>query len=236
MLLTEIGDAGHDWIQEFTIGPSMDGTVRVRKRKRPGNEDATADMVGTMLAELNPLFNNPLTSDQIKWIMDGIRFTAPEFDVKLGTMVQPRLQQALATGTSHPVSVAIAFADLADPGKNPLSFLRGGDELLLEEQLEIAEAIRTAKARAEISTNDQARFLKQLQKWDGSQAGFALGRRTAFEHEISFLSTNAQTLLRQRFNRFEESTELATRKAARRACFDFWRYVEDVGFPDIPLN
>ncbi|MEK7390800.1 MAG: hypothetical protein AAB635_01540 [Patescibacteria group bacterium] len=148
------------------------------------------------------------TNEEYELVNSAILVTVPSWNTEYGTVVQAAL-----TPESHSVIRAVALADIGSPGMEPDGFGNDGDALFIEQEIDIAEAIRKAKSSDDISPDNQKRYLTRYRSWLNSQHGYAKGRQTLFETELGNLNDRAKERVRQLFSRFAEAISTAESNA-----------------------
>ena len=161
------------------------------------------------------------TEQDIQNASEGVMATVPGFDPKIGTVIQPRLKAD--TGV---IARSIALADIGEAGMDTPSFLRTGNNLFKEENLDIMEALVSGK---EISPELKEYFKKRILGWTNFQPVFAGGRKKLLENELGNLPEAAREEVKKLFAHFDESVEAAKQVAARRANMSFEQLVDDMG-------
>ena len=228
--------SAHDVIQEADF-EVRDG-FRFRVRRRGPNEQKTADWAAENLRQLREqLGGDTITDEEIQRVHQAIMWTTPAWNQDMGTVIQPLFHAALdADGPLDTVAVAVAMGDLLPPGHHPEAFLRASDPLFVEEWVGIEEMFRTAKKQSDIPREQRLAALELMRKHDAGQITFALGRRKAFEKEISYFSPSVQSEFRNRVNKFEISAKRAAERASHRLSLDPMGYANAMGFKDLPME
>ena len=177
-------------------------------------------------------------TEDLKKIMEAVKATVPDFDPKFATvqnLVKLRREKDASTGQmavaervkpteASPIVRAVAMADLSSAGRNPDRFLAEGDELFVEENIDMRDI--DPSTLTEKQRND---YKARIVGWSKSQANFARGRKVMFELEIGGLPTEAKKNLRKMFS-FETSIRRAERQGAARDKMSFDDLYATVGF------
>ena len=204
--------AGHDLVQKWTIKLRENGK-RERVRFKGENEKDSADALIEMMKTSGC---RRMPEDVIRETLDA---TIPSgWDGK--TVVQAHL-----TPESHPVVRAVALADLGAAGLDPASFIRGGDQLFVEENIDLLDLDLD-----QISEVDIEKYRARMLAWTKSQMGFAEGRRDRLEAELGNLPEAAKAELRKLFSHFDESIAKAKEHVERREALSFEDLYEAMGF------
>jgi hypothetical protein len=145
------------------------------------------------------------------------------------TVVQPNLNFE-----SHLVARAVALGDLGTAGMDgPEAFLKEGDTLFREEQLDVARLVRR-KQILNIPAEHKTRIMERIVKWSGTQPKFAEGRRDLLEAELEGLTPDAKQRVAALFPHFDSSIAAAKEQLARRqellAREDFVGLLREVGY------
>ena len=204
--------AGHDLVQKWTTVERPNGKIeRVRFKVR--NERESADQLLGIMAE----YGCPSVDEQV--VRAAFDATIPDgWDGS--TVVQKHL-----TSESHPLVRAVALADLGAAGMDPDSYVRGGDELFVEENLDMLVL--------DIDTLDETKkeaYRERMLAWSQVQISFAEGRKARFEEELGNLPEEAKEQLRQVFQHFDASIQKAQEHFARREAMSFEDVYEVMGF------
>lgn len=151
------------------------------------------------------------TNFELNLIRDTILITEASWSDEYGTVVQPRLDAA-----SYPVERALALADLASAGMDPLEFVADSHKLLAERDVEWLHALTESVQ----SINNQELLLDRYREWMAIQPAFARGRQARFELELGNLPEESKRRLRLLFGHFAGSIALADQLAADQGSFD----------------
>ena len=220
----------HDVVQEEgepNVQPEGDAKKVLRKRLTAKNEAASADAAADFARKHNEKLESEgksvvFTEEDIAAIREAIDATIPGWDPKASTVNQPKL-----TAESSVIARAVALADLGEAGTDPEAYLKGGDALFREENLDVFDALKEPE---KISEADKERFRKRLVGWSKFQATFAKGRKALFDKEVEGLPEAAQGELRKYFSRFDESVQEAADKGSFRDGLTFEELVVDAGY------
>jgi hypothetical protein len=179
--------AGHDLIQRWNTFQHKDGKLE-RKRFISDNEHESADKLIELMKE-----------EGVEEIDEALLRAAFETTIPDGwdgrTVVQKNLFK-----DSHPVVRAIALADLGAAGMDTKSFNRGGDELFVEENLDMHNL-----DIASLSEDEKEGYFDRMIDWTKLQITFASGRQARFEDELGNLPKEAKLEMQQLFSEFDNS-------------------------------
>lgn len=219
--------SGHDTVQAYDVDLIEDEghTKLVRKRHVGENEQASAQELIARVTEIGTKTRagSALTKKDEEILREAIDVTVPDFSPELQTITQPHLSEQ-----SSLIARAVALADLGGAGMDgPDVFLREGDALFREEQIDITEALRTP---GNLSEDDRDYFKKRMLAWSESQSTFAEGRKTLFEQEIAGLSEKVQNTVRVLFSHFDESVTRSLLKTKEREGMSFEALARDMGY------
>lgn len=226
----------HDVVQDMTT--KDDDGFQIRVANGGTNEERSALYVREKIKEMPPHAapGEMFAPYEIILIEKAILWTLAEFDPKLGTVIQPRLREALQSGDWHPVPVAIAMGDLLTAGYQPHTFLIVSDEFFKEREIEIDGALSLAKSIADIPEDWGKRALDRMRRWDESQIKFLEGRKKAFEEELSYFDSDVAQALRETVNKFDATIARFKLRNKRRSKLDLINYAEDMSFAQIPTS
>lgn len=217
LLLAEIAALFHDTVQRWK--PILrEGSQVVRQRSAGENEALSAAEAATWMAasefEFRPV--------EIALVANAIIGTTPDWHVADRTVIQP-----LVTSTSHPITRALALADLGEAGMDTESFLESGRQLFAEDQLDLMELLATG---ASISEETAKRYHERYIVWLSTQPSFARGRKLRFEGEITNLGS-ATKRVRRLFQSFDRSIEGAEAAVEAARSQDFLRDIAPQLYP-----
>lgn len=162
------------------------------------------------------------TDEDKEVIRRAIDATIPGFDPEKGTVVQPRLVKE-----SSVITRAVALSDLGESGMDPEGYLKAGDALFREENLDILEASKDPKG---LSDAQKEYYRKRMLGWSKFQPKFAAGRKARLEQELEGLPEAAAAEVRKLFTKFDESVEGAAAAAAKRENMTFDELMADMGY------
>jgi hypothetical protein len=143
LLLTVIAAAFHDSVQRW-MAVEGEGGVVTRKRLTGRDEVASAAEAVEAMAGLNVRFS----PDECGIVASAIIGTIPGWDGEFSTVCQPFLIE-------HPVIRAVALADLGSAGMDPIMYRRDGPALFAEENLDLMEAIMSARRAGDVAGTNQ---------------------------------------------------------------------------------
>jgi hypothetical protein len=210
--LVEIAAAWHDSIQVWR--PDVRGNGAVFRSRFVGTNEGGSNHEA--VAWMKSVPGLPFSDEDYQLVRAAIMVTVPAWDSEHGTTIQPAL-----TPQSHPVVRAVALADLGAAGMEPTLFAMEGDQLFVEEQLDIVEAIQKARSPGDISFVTQELYRERYRLWTNSQVQFARGRRALLWSELRGLDGAAWRRVIKLFSHFDESIRLAKRDAERASKLTF---------------
>lgn len=224
LLLTVIAAAFHDSVQRW-FAVHGEGGVVIRKRLTGRDEVASAQEAVEAMSELGPHF----TPEETGIVASAILGTIPGWDGEASTVAQPFLIE-------HPVIKAVGLADLGAAGMDPAMYLRDGPALFAEENLDIMEALASARRAADIPAAAQRFYSARYIAWLEVQPGFARGREVRLRgDELSGLDERSRQAVLRLFSRFDESVAMSEAAVALAERLDFvslMRQLEPSAFPD----
>lgn len=200
--------------------------VTMRRAIGQNEEDSAQELINSMRAA------NYLSGRQIFFEKDeeiareAILATIPAFDANLLTVVQPNLKP-----DASPVAIALALSDIGSAGLDPVQFIKEGDALFREENLDVLRALTGGESIAE---HKKAYFAARMKAWTGFQKVFARGRSLKLNDDLGNLPEKAKEALRELFNKFPESERLVDELINRRSQMTFKELVEDMGYKNDP--
>lgn len=226
--LAELIAANHDTVQDWQEAVVNGQTKRQRFIER--NEIASFEKLIGKLRQANAKSGQEIfTAEDFQLAKEAILATVPGFDMKVGTVVQPKL-----SAESSVVARAVALADLGTAGmEGPGIFLSEGDALFREENLDILDAVDHP---GEISDQLKKVYVERMLAWTKFQPKFAAGRKLKLEEELQGLPPDAQTAVRGLFSHFDDSIAAATDLAQNReqriksGDLNFETLAEEMGF------
>lgn len=219
--LGRLAAAFHDTKQAWEPNPGPDGKV-MRKRFAGTNEQASAAEAVAWMQQYPEVF----TEEDYALVTVAIMATVPGWDPEAKTVYQPNLKT-----DSHPVVRAVALADLGTGGIDGREFIKEGDPIFREENLDIAAAIRAAKKQSDISADRQQAYKTRMLGWSRSQAGFVRGRKQRLELELGNLDTFLKDRVRSiLFHHFGEAAQAADELVAKRENLPFWEVARAMGY------
>ncbi|HVM73499.1 MAG TPA: HD domain-containing protein [Candidatus Paceibacterota bacterium] len=219
-LLLQIAASFHDSVQDWR--PDQKKGLGYRQRQSGANESASAEEAIVWMKEQKQNGQNIFTEDEYNLVREAIVMTVPRWDEARHTMLCP----ALTAGTS-PIVRALALADLGSAAMESVRFEQEGDQVFLEDYLEIANAIRSfINNTGGIDDATKMRYVDAYKKWLDDQVLFAKGRRDFFEQEIDGLDESAKSNLRKLFSHFDTSIKVAQEKADAAKSWNFEQTVD----------
>lgn len=224
--LGKIAASFHDTVQEWEEKEIPDGQFSkiIRSRFTGKNEKESADLAVKFMDKSNAQNNAEIFSkEDEKIVCEAIETTVPGFNPEKGTVIQPSLNEK-----SSVVARALTLADIGTAGLDgPETFLREGDALFREENLDIFE---TSKNGGGIPENLKNYYRQRMINWSNSQPKFAQGRKELLETELKGLPEQSQKKLKALFNKFDTSIETAKQIAATREKMSFEDLLVDMKF------
>lgn len=224
--------ANHDTVQRWepntVVGQGQDEgglTKTMRKRFVGANETASLKEALAFLEKVNKEAGTEIFTDSdLKMVEEAINVTVPGFDMEKGTVVQPSL-----TPESSLITRAVALADISTAGiDGPEAYLAEGDALFREENLDIAEAVKSVETLSEQQKNF---YRERMLKWGAGQIKFAEGRKSLLEDELLVhYPDSTHEVLRTLFGRYDDSIAAEHERTERRKAMNFEELAEDMGF------
>ncbi len=161
------------------------------------NETESADeLIKYMNAQVDaggkPLFSERDMAD----VKQALMATVPGWDIQKGTVEQINLSES-----SRMLARAVALADLGEAGMEPEVFLDAGDALFLEDNPDIAEAVKDPE-KFKDKPEEKARFAARIVAFRKMQPEFALGRQNRLEQELKGLSEEEKKSVMKVFDQF----------------------------------
>ena len=219
--LGKIAAAFHDVVQNWEANPLPNKIIR--KRFIKDNELASAEEARAFLEQENQKAEGTFTSEDLGVIEEAIRGTIPDWEPKNNTVFQPNL-----TEQSSLITRALALADIGTAGMDGAEmFLREGDALFREENLDI---VRTLQQSESITEEQKTRFRERLLQWTQIQPTFASGRKMLLQQELQGIPLEAIPAVQKLFEKFDESILAAKNRVEERNTMSFDDLVVDMGF------
>ena len=206
----KLAASAHDVIQGWAPKHEANGAEK-RQRFIGMNEQLSIMMIQEKMREMNEKHGIVFTEEQIAIVDEAIKVTEPEF-----IFAELRVVQAKLTTETSPVARAVAMADLGAAGMNSAEFIKGGDALFREENLDMLSLDVT-----KLTDEQKETYKKRMLGWSSGQPKFARDRQAAFEQDVAPLPEQAQAELRAIFTAFPESIRLAEERAKERASMTF---------------
>lgn len=223
--------AMHDVIQLYRAPSEPDGKM-IRQRLVGTNERESASYALQYVRQHRSAVGAFLQDYNHAILLEAIFVTVPKWDSEHQTMIQPALNQG-----SHPVTRAVALADLGSAGMDPQTFANEGPVLFAEDNIDIALTLAKTRSATELDEPTQAWYRRRLVSWLETQVAFVLGRRRMLHYELEGLSSEQQSAVKALFTGFEESYALAQeapRKYAQMEFVELGRSLDPRAFPDDP--
>lgn len=157
-------------------------------------------------------------------VRESYEATIPGFSPEHKTVFQPKL-----TENTRPLPRLIAISDLGSVLLNPEGYLRDGDTLFREEQMDVLRML--INPNSPIYENEKVKedVRGRIINWSHNQVPFAIGQMELFEGVIGPLPEGAKQVLR-RHNHFCESIEASKRVALRREDMSLKELIYDLGY------
>lgn len=224
MLLTVIAAAYHDSVQTWHA-MAKEGGVVTRQRHTGRDEVASAHEAIEVMAGLGPRF----TALENGIVASAIIGTIPGWDTDAATVSQPFL-------VAHPVVKAVALADLGAAGMDPDMYCRDGPALFAEENLDVMEALTSARRAADLPPGRRRFYRSRYIAWLQIQPGFALGRqKRLLGDELDGLADEGRARVLGLFSRFDESIAAAEEAISKAEALEFvplMRQLDPAAFPE----
>ena len=227
--LGRLAAAFHDVVQEWKEQEAQGKTLRQRFIGK--NEEASADEAIAFLdREASGQADQGLSEEDFEIVAEAIRGTVPGFSMEKKTVIQPNI-----TEQSSLVARALALADIGTAGMDGAeNFLREGDALFREENLDIMRALRNQE---ELSNEVKEGYRNRMIAWSKFQPIFAKGRQELLDEELRGLPLGADVAIKKLFNTFDESISASARRGEERESMSFDELALDMGFFDKkPMN
>lgn len=220
-----IAAAFHDTVQDYKVIEIEENGFKKKMRVRATgeNERKSSELAAEFMKRVNSQTGTVIfDEDSIRRVKEAIVATVPGFDHEKKIVYQPNLKN-----NSHPVTRALALADLGTAGMgNYEEFKQDGDALFREENIDITKKLQNQG----ISDKEKERYRQRMITWSESQVSFAEGRMTRFEIEIEGLPDNVKQELRQLFPNFGNTIAGARTTASTRQNMTFEDLARDMGY------
>lgn len=218
--------AFHDTVNssEENIVRDGDRTKIMRKRFTGNNEQKSADeaveFMGQAATESKAYI---FSKNDVAIVREAIAATVPDFNPEKKTVVQPNLKEE-----SSIVARALALADLGTAGMDgPKKFLKEGDDLFREENLDIAKALLKPE---QIDEAQKDYFRQRMLGWTKFQPAFARGRKELLDDELRGFPEKAKDAIKKLFDKFDLSIQAAGERAKRREEMSCEEIARDMGY------
>lgn len=230
--LGRIASAFHDTVQDWEENKVPDGefTKIIRKRHTGANETNSANEAQVFMTSANQtekIFSDVSAdgSDDFSLVRNAIETTAPGWDQKNKTMMQPKLEKSTSL-----ISVALALSDLGVGG------MEGGEQsaqeakkLFREENLDILDAMH-GKDPSQIPEDKKKYFRQRMVNWMRAEPAIVVGRKDRLEQEMQAIPAPARKAVTKLFSSFDESIAARERAAEAAQKMDFDTLVKDMGY------
>ncbi len=227
--LGRLAAAFHDVVQEWKEQEVQGKTLRQRFIGK--NEEASAsEAIAFLDQEMGGSESQNFSEEDFEIVAEAIRGTVPGFSMEKKTVIQPNI-----TEQSSLVARALALADIGTAGMDGAeNFLREGDALFREENLDIMRSLRNQE---ELSNEVKEGYRNRMIAWSKFQPIFAKGRQELLDEELRGLPLGADVAIKKLFNTFDESISASARRGEEREKMSFDELALDMGFFDKkPLN
>ena len=206
--LGQVIAAYHDIVQNWEPDTKADGRI-VRKRAVGNNEEDSFAELKARMEEQNKKSGVIFSDRDFEIAKEAMIATVPGWDVSASTVVQPHLLEQPSM-----VALAIALADIGSAGWDSDAYLKDGDAIFCEENLDILDDIENQE---QVSDEKKQNYVGRMLNWAKLQVAFAQGRKSLLEKELkSLLSDEAKEKVRALFSHFDESIEKAQARATDR--------------------
>jgi hypothetical protein len=217
---------GHDRVQDWDpeLVKVNDAWVVKRRRHLGDNERNTAKEMIEYMHGVNETYGTEIfTLEDMMTVIEAQNCTIPTFKPKLMTVVQEKL-----TPQTSPIARAVALADIGGAGMDPAwQFLKEGDNLFKEENLDIREALRRGYP---LTKELKEYFSHRIIGWGNAQRKWIEGRQDRLEEELEGLSDDMKNAIRPLFCHFESNIIAAEEMVARRKHMPFRQLVIDMRY------
>lgn len=225
-----IAAAFHDTVQDYKVIEIEENGFKKKMRVRATgeNERKSSELAEEFMKRVNSQTGTVIfDEDSIRRVKEAIVATEPGFDHEKKIVYQPNLKN-----NSHPVTRALALADLGTAGMGDYEeFKRDGDALFREENIDILEALKAQPdPLRRISYEKKKRYRERMIAWSESQVSFAEGRMARFEIEIEGLPDDVKQELRQLFANFGNTIAGARTTSLTRQNMTFEDLARDMGY------
>lgn len=222
--LARIAASHHDLVQKWEPNEMADGDQKkvMRKRFTAENEAMSAEAALNFMRAWNEEHGTAFGEDDMEVVRESIDATVPGFDPQKMTVIQPRLK-----AESSVIARAVALADLGEAGMDAEAYLKGGDALFREENLDVLEAASNPES---LTDAQKEAMRKRMLGWSKFQPSFARGRMALLEQELASLPEAAREEVKKLFTQFDRSIEGAEAKAKARETMTFEALLTDMGY------
>lgn len=190
----------HDYDQDFVDPwPSRgEGKVGYQRVRHSGVIEATSsDVVEQELQESLEAAGYVFLAEDRARIREAIMVTVPGWSVELSTVTQPNLSLE-----SHPLTFAIAAADIAMAGYDAERFVEEGDNIFSEDNmLPVPESL---------SDEEAEQLLAEVIGWSQSQIQFTKGQKELWSRDF------IPEFLKNQLREFDKAIILCQEKLASR--------------------
>ncbi len=224
--------ARHDTEQQFNVVEKKEIIAdhpkpfikKIAQKMRGDNERASAREAIAYMEACNEEAGEEIFSpEDMRVVEEAIVATIPDFNLEHMTVVQPHL-----TPESSVVTRALALADICGAGLDGAeSYIRTGDELFREENVDIREAVQRGHR---IDTLTKGYYRGRMVAWAESQVAFAEGRAALAEKEVEAFPKAVVPALTKRLNYFDKAITMAKEVRDHRKMLSFDQLVRDMKF------
>ncbi|EKD43978.1 MAG: hypothetical protein ACD_72C00048G0001 [uncultured bacterium] len=203
--LGQIIAAYHDIVQNWEPETKADGRV-VRKRAVVKNEEDSFLALKERMDEHNKKSGEIFSARDLETAREAMMATVPGWDMKSSTVIQPNLAEQPSL-----VALAVALADIGAAGFDTQAYLKDGDAIFREENLDILDDLQNLGQVSEAKKED---YVGRMINWNKVQVVFAKGRKSLLEKELASLpSDETKEKVRVLFSHFDESIAVAQERA-----------------------
>ncbi|MEA3399116.1 MAG: hypothetical protein U9R00_01225 [Patescibacteria group bacterium] len=214
----------HDSIQGWEENITKDGKFKKVKLGRFSgkNEEASADLLCEYMDDVNDINPGIFNKEDKDKVKTTIMATVAEYSPEYNTIVNGSILKE----SPSPLEISLALADLASAGiKSSEEFIKEGDSLFIEENLDIKEVIQKGNI-----SDEQKEWIKgRIVSWSNFQIAFSSGRYKVFlEKELKLFPEDKQEEVKKYFSQYEENIEFTKKVAKERSEKTFKELIKDV--------
>ncbi|MDB5244862.1 MAG: hypothetical protein JWN18_732 [Parcubacteria group bacterium] len=213
--IVQTAAAKHDEVQLYARDRKVDGRV-MRQRAIGANERQSGAAALKFIRQHRAAEGAILMDENHLILIEAILTTVPKWNSEYKTVVQPALNRG-----SHPVTRAVALADLGAAGMDPVQFDAEGPALFIEDNIDVALMLSDARRLVDIPEATQSTIQCRLVQWMATRPQFVQGRRLLLQRELEGLSAPERTSIKLLFSGFEESLHIAEEAPKKFASMSF---------------